>query len=296
MQFFSRYPIFVMVIATLTIFACASPQKPVTRQTASDEVRRLCTHNWSMDPCGDYGFNAPGIDYMAPPASPAPPTQQELAMGRNAAPPPSKLAAQMAAKNYFNSSLKDPYSAKYKFYEPVNSHLILDDARKFGWFICGVVNAKNSYGGYTGDSIFLAFLDPNDGTRVIDGSIESDKYKIVEPWCAKVYNAKNAVAFSGPETDPSSMSAAGANPTVSTTGNVFKIEDVDKLKPGMSTITEAKRLLGAPTAESNILDQTLLQWQFVQATGTSGKGAHVAILFDKYGRMIRVQHKFSTGQ
>lgn len=235
MQFSCRNPIFVMLIATLTIVACASPQKPVTRQMTSDEARRFCTDNWSMDPCGDYGFYAPGIDYTAPPASPAPPTQQELARARNAVSPPSKQAAQKAAMDYINTTLKDPYSAQYKFYNPVNSHHIGDEIRQFGWFICGVVNAKNSYGGYTGGSFFIAYFDPIDGTRVIDGAIESGDYQFVESMCVKIYRNKYATAFTGPERDTSSGSTEGGSPSVSTTGNVFDIKKVDQLTPRLCT-------------------------------------------------------------
>ena len=155
MRFSCRNPSFVFLIAAFTMIVACAPPPPIFPETAEEP--------------------------------PAPPTQQELAGGRNAVSPPSKQAAQKAAMDHINNSLKDPYSAQYKFYNPVNSHHIGDGIRQFGWFICGVVNAKNSYGGYTGDSFFVAYFDPIDGTRVIDGAIESGDYQFVESMCVKIY-------------------------------------------------------------------------------------------------------------
>ena len=77
-----------------------------------------------------------------------------------------------------------------------------------------------------------------------------------------------------------------------TIGDTFDIDKVDELTPGVSTVAEAKRLLGNPSAESNYADGSkLLQWQYVTGTLIGGSGAHVAILFGRDGRMIRVTHK-----
>lgn len=83
----------------------------------------------------------------------------------------------------------------------------------------------------------------------------------------------------------------------STTGNKFDISKVDQLKPGVSTTSDAIQLLGPATAESSYQNNTkLLQWQYSQGTLVGGSGAHVAILFDPAGKMVRVTHKFSLNK
>lgn len=81
-----------------------------------------------------------------------------------------------------------------------------------------------------------------------------------------------------------------------TVGHKFDLARVDQLTPGASTIEDATRLLGEPSAESDLSDGTkLLQWQYSQGTALgTGSGAHVAILFGADGRMIRVSHRSHT--
>ena len=77
-----------------------------------------------------------------------------------------------------------------------------------------------------------------------------------------------------------------------TVGNTFDPDKVDLLTPGVSTSADAKQLLGEPTAESSYEDGSkLLQWQFSSGTVFGGWGAHVAILFDRHDKMVRVTHK-----
>lgn len=81
----------------------------------------------------------------------------------------------------------------------------------------------------------------------------------------------------------------------STYGGKFDPQRVSELKPGVSTITEAASLLGPPKAESNFANGSrLLQWQYVHGSILGGSGAHVAVLFDKDGRMVRVTHKYDS--
>jgi len=67
----------------------------------------------------------------------------------------------------------------------------------------------------------------------------------------------------------------------------FDLVNVDQLKPGVSTITDANDILGIPNSESTFANGTrLLQWFRV--------GTHVAILFDAAGQMVRVTHRFQA--
>lgn len=51
-------------------------------------------------------------------------------------------------KSTIEVQLKDPDSAKYKFFSPRKSYT--ESTRHFGYTVPVGVNAKNSYGGYTG--------------------------------------------------------------------------------------------------------------------------------------------------
>ena len=79
-----------------------------------------------------------------------------------------------------------------------------------------------------------------------------------------------------------------------TIGSKFDVAKVDQLQPGISTSSDAIALLGKPTSESSMQDGSkLLQWLYSQGTLVGGSGAHVAILFDATGKMVRVTQKFS---
>ena len=81
-----------------------------------------------------------------------------------------------------------------------------------------------------------------------------------------------------------------------TVGHKFDLAKVDLLTPGASTVEDATRLLGEPSAESDMPDGTkLFQWQYSQGTAFgTGSGSHVAILFGADGKMIRVSHRSHT--
>lgn len=57
-------------------------------------------------------------------------------------------------KSWYMNNLKDPDSAKFvHFSRPRKEHAITNQFNKeamFGYSVCATVNAKNSYGGYTG--------------------------------------------------------------------------------------------------------------------------------------------------
>jgi len=73
----------------------------------------------------------------------------------------------------------------------------------------------------------------------------------------------------------------------------FDIARVDLLEPGISREADAIALLGKPNAETGTANkQRVLQWAY----STVRSAAHAAILFDGDGIMIRVTHKFSSGQ
>jgi len=71
---------------------------------------------------------------------------------------PSKLTRAMtaAAELIVKQQLKDPDSAKFEHVQAFRD-LGSDDAAQ-AFFVCGFVNAKNSYGGYSGNSAFMASI------------------------------------------------------------------------------------------------------------------------------------------
>lgn len=77
-----------------------------------------------------------------------------------------------------------------------------------------------------------------------------------------------------------------------TIGHKFDPAKVDQLVPGESSTADATQLIGKPSSESTAADGSkVLQWQYVQGTPFGGSSAHIAILFDKSGKMVRVTHR-----
>lgn len=76
-------------------------------------------------------------------------------------------------KHYFADQLKDPDSAKYSdFRGPKPNFLIVnkfEKTAKYGYVVCVHINARNSYGGYTGKKLAWTFI--RDGA-VVESAIE----------------------------------------------------------------------------------------------------------------------------
>lgn len=64
---------------------------------------------------------------------------------------------QQIIKAWYLENLKDPDSAKFNaFSKPRREHAITNQFNReavFGYSVCATVNAKNSYGGYTGGQV-----------------------------------------------------------------------------------------------------------------------------------------------
>lgn len=62
-------------------------------------------------------------------------------------------------KAYMAETLKDPESARYsEFSAPRKEHAIASRRAIYGYSSCVLVNAKNSYGGYTGSQQYWFFF------------------------------------------------------------------------------------------------------------------------------------------
>lgn len=66
---------------------------------------------------------------------------------------------QQWVEDYFARSLKDPYSAvKRQTSDPFRGNFAVGWSRRDSWAVCYSVNAKNSYGAYTGERYYLFLL------------------------------------------------------------------------------------------------------------------------------------------
>ncbi|MDX1443460.1 MAG: hypothetical protein R3270_06735 [Gammaproteobacteria bacterium] len=65
---------------------------------------------------------------------------------------------------------------------------------------------------------------------------------------------------------------------------------LDQLEPGETTVVEAKKLFGTPTADMPVDGGRLLQWQVRKTQGVPGAtDSHLALLFDEDGKLVRIQ-------
>ena len=81
-------------------------------------------------------------------------------------------------KNYFIRALKDPDSAKYIFYKPVRAYSA--STKTVFWMVRVDVNAKNSYGGYTGYKPFLFARKTDGGIMEITPLFSMTKVVVVD--------------------------------------------------------------------------------------------------------------------
>ncbi len=66
---------------------------------------------------------------------------------------------QQAIRAYMAQRLKDPYSAVYRFDTPykamLKDGLLVGGQKHFGWIVPTWINAKNSFGGYSGEQLYI---------------------------------------------------------------------------------------------------------------------------------------------
>ena len=87
------------------------------------------------------------------------PTSEEMSSA-DYGPSPSNYEA--TVREYLSQNLKDPYSYDLKFlFEPRKDWSGLGARKQFGYAVCANVNAKNSFGAYTGFKL-MYFLIRND--------------------------------------------------------------------------------------------------------------------------------------
>lgn len=90
--------------------------------------------------------------------------------------PPINIEA--SVKGLMAQRLKDPYSAMYRFGNPrkgvTQDGLLLGGKKRFGWIVPVGINAKNSFGGYTGEQMHYFLFSGNmvyDATAAMGGGM-----------------------------------------------------------------------------------------------------------------------------
>ena len=80
-----------------------------------------------------------------------------------------------------------------------------------------------------------------------------------------------------------------------THGQKFDMADAEAFQPGITTLSDAELKFGKPRSVSYQPDGSkLVQWMFVQVVYVHATSGHIAILFDKDGKMVRLTHKSGT--
>lgn len=75
-------------------------------------------------------------------------------------------------KSHMNTVLKDPYSAQYRFLNSPRKAWNGWGGTKFGYVVCVNINAKNGFGGYTGEKLYYFLLKNN--VVILDFGGDSD--------------------------------------------------------------------------------------------------------------------------
>jgi len=111
----------------------------------------------------------------------ATPTQEEIANAYYGE-QPTQVFQEMIIKTFMASILKDPDSAKYQFGESYKGYItyypdtVFPSKTEYGWVIRVSVNAKNSFGGYTGYQLYR-FLVRDENIILAYGPDERNFYK-----------------------------------------------------------------------------------------------------------------------
>ena len=102
----------------------------------------------------------------------SPPIPPEVISTADYGPPPSDAHQQIIRKR-FDRILIDPTSPLYEFDTPRKGYTkpssMFGTSLTFGWRVCGTINSKNRFGGYTGRSPFFVLFRGDDIVTFISG-------------------------------------------------------------------------------------------------------------------------------
>lgn len=90
-------------------------------------------------------------------------------------------------KTYMASRLKDAESARYDFNRTPVKAWLGSSTRYYGWATCVGINAKNSYGGYTGWQPHYFFFRGGDIAESVSGGADgSGSNVLVREMCSRL--------------------------------------------------------------------------------------------------------------
>lgn len=98
-----------------------------------------------------------------------------LLLSQNRAPP---AGWESRIDRYFEEALKDPYTAHKRIVRgPRYDHFHIGLGQDYtGWGVCYSVNARNSYGGYTGAQLYFFIVSAGGDIQPVDGSNLLSRY------------------------------------------------------------------------------------------------------------------------
>lgn len=103
-----------------------------------------------------------------------PPTQQEIASADYGLYPKDY---EEIIKSYMNNILKDPMSAQYTFLGAPQIAWTAYGGKKFGYGTCVRINAKNSFGGYTGNQLSYFLIRNGSVVTALVGTANNPIYQ-----------------------------------------------------------------------------------------------------------------------
>lgn len=84
------------------------------------------------------------------------------------------LGYEALIRAWFETALKDPESARYMhFSKPRKEWAVAQKKPIYGWSVCATINAKNSYGGYTGAQVW--WFSIQDGKVIRSQNTDEDR-------------------------------------------------------------------------------------------------------------------------
>lgn len=155
---------------------------------------------------------------------------------------------------YMSVSLKDPESARYKFIDiPEKTYINNIFYKQFGYGICVHVNAKNSFGGYVGDTIYFFLI--RDGRVIIN---EGDYNKTtglsgIDLCSIMVSQRKDMGSIKDTTSNNEALSSDRSHESISTKNNIKNesfsnkntnpdLDNLDKVSSQLKKLKELKEL------------------------------------------------------
>lgn len=95
--------------------------------------------------------------------------------------PPSESYEQII-RDRFSKVLIDPTSPIYEIDKPRKGYTkrspMFNTQEQFGWMVCGTINSKNRYGGYTGRSPFFVLFRGDTIVEFMSGEATNEPYAL----------------------------------------------------------------------------------------------------------------------